>query len=178
MKILGARFWCASLMIVGSGLLIARTAYHEVKPAPCSALEYRQFDFWLGDWDTYDVGLPDKIVARNRVDLILDRCVVHEVYDGANGSRGESFSIYDASRHAWHQSWVTNRGVLLLLDGRIVDGAMVLQGTDRSQPEGSRLIRGIWRPATDGVRETAEVSSDYGKSWQPLFDMIFRPQHK
>ena len=170
-------FGCALLLVVGRGLM-ARSRPAQVEPRACTASGYRQFDFWLGDWDTYDVGLPHKIVARNHVDLILDRCVVHEVYDGANGSRGESFSIYDASRHAWHQSWVTNRGVLLLLDGRIVDGAMVLQGTDRSQPEGFRLIRGIWRPATDGVRETAEVSSDYGKSWQPLFDIIFRPHRK
>jgi hypothetical protein len=56
-------------------------------------------------------------------------------------------------------------------------GTMMLQGIDRSQKEGERLIRGIWKPVTDGVRETAEVSSDHSKTWQPLFDIIFRP-HK
>jgi hypothetical protein len=55
---------------------------------------------------------------------------------------------------------------------------MVLEGTDRSQKEGPRRIRGIWKPETDGVRETAEVSSDYGKSWQPLFDLLFRAHRK
>jgi hypothetical protein len=166
------------LLLVVGRVLLERSGAAQPRPSGCNAAEYRQFDFWLGDWDTYDVGLPDKIVARNHVDLILDRCVIHEVYDGANGSRGESFSMYDASRHAWHQSWVTNRGVLLLLDGRMDHGAMVLQGTDRSPPEAPRLIRGIWKPQAGGVRETAEVSTDYGKSWQPLFDIIFRPHQK
>jgi hypothetical protein len=144
----------------------------------CTAPEYRQFDFWVGDWDTYDADAPSKVVARNRVELILDRCVIHEIYDGFNGSHGESFSIYDSARHLWHQSWVTNRGQLLLLDGRMESGAMMLQGIDRSQKEGERLIRGIWKPVTDGVRETAEVSRDQGKTWQPLFDIIFRPHGK
>jgi len=26
----------------------------------CSAPVYRQFDFFVGDWDTYDVQAPDK----------------------------------------------------------------------------------------------------------------------
>ena len=84
----------------------------------------------------------------------------------------------NASRHAWHQSWVTNRGQLLLLDGRMDNGEMVLQGIDRSQKEGPRLIRGIWKPVKGGVRETAEASGDSGKTWQPLFDIIFRSHTK
>ena len=162
------------------GLMTATILRAAEKPQACAAAEYRQFDFWIGDWDAYDVDAPTKAVARNLVDLILDGCVVHEVYDGFNGARGESFSLYDASRHVWHQSWVTNRGQLLLLDGRMDKdtGQMVLQGTDRSQKEGPRLIRGIWKRATDGVRETAEVSGDDGKTWQPLFDIIFRPHGK
>jgi hypothetical protein len=78
----------------------------------------------------------------------------------------------------WHQSWVTNRGQLLQLDGRMESGTMMLQGIDRSQKEGERMIRGIWKPVTNGVRETAEVSSDQGKTWRPLFDIIFRPHRK
>jgi hypothetical protein len=29
-------------------------------------------------------------------------------------------------------------------------------------------------PQKDGVRETAEISSDSGKTWKPLFDIMFR----
>jgi hypothetical protein len=38
-------------------------------------------------------------------------------------------------------------------------------------------VRGTWKPADGGVRETAIVSTDAGKTWQPWFDLIFRP-HK
>jgi hypothetical protein len=59
---------------------------------PCSALEYRQFDFWLGDWDAFDAGQP-ALVARTRVDRTLDGCVLRENYQGSNGLKGQSFSI-------------------------------------------------------------------------------------
>src|ERR1700712_1519074 len=50
-------------------------------PAPkasskCATPEHRQLDFWIGDWDAYDVDAPGKVVARNRVDRILDGCVL------------------------------------------------------------------------------------------------------
>ena len=35
--------------------------------APCTAPEFRQFDFWVGDWDTYDMSDTTKVVARNRL---------------------------------------------------------------------------------------------------------------
>ncbi len=36
-----------------------------IKPAaPCAGPEFRQFDFWLGDWDTYEVADTTKVVAR------------------------------------------------------------------------------------------------------------------
>jgi hypothetical protein len=39
---------------------------------------------------------------------------------------GESFSIYDVSRKVWHQTWVTDRGKLLVIEGGLQQGAMVL----------------------------------------------------
>jgi hypothetical protein len=46
-------------------------------PAPCAAPEFHQFDFWIGDWDTFEIDAK-KVVARNRVDLILDGCVLRD----------------------------------------------------------------------------------------------------
>jgi hypothetical protein len=31
------------------------------KPAAGAASEYRQFDFWVGDWDAFDVENPDNV---------------------------------------------------------------------------------------------------------------------
>jgi len=146
------------------------------KSAACSAPEYRQFDFWVGDWDAFDVDTHVKS-ARNHVDSILDGCVIREDYEQNDGMHGESFSIYDASRKVWHQSWVTNRGVLLIIEGTWKDGQMTLEGADHPQPGVERRVRGIWKPQGNGVRETAVTSTDGGKTWKPWFDILFLP-HK
>ena len=139
----------------------------------CAGPEYRQFDFWLGDWDAYDADALEKPAARVRVEAILEGCAVHEVYTGFNGAVGESFSIYDASRRVWHQTWVTNRGQLLVLEGESRDGRMTLRATETTAA-GPVLWRGVWIPQESGVRETAETSSDGGRTWKPRFDMLFR----
>ncbi len=145
------------------------------KPAPCAGHEYRVFDYWIGDWDAYDVDQPNKIAARNKVVPILDGCVLLEDYRGTNGSRGESFTIYDASRKLWHQTWVTNGGKLLVIEGGIENGEMILSGQDRTPDGKPRLVRGVWKPVKEGVRETATTSTDGGKTWSLWFDMLFRP---
>lgn len=144
------------------------------KAAACSAPEYHQFDFWLGDWDGFNLDKPTVLVARNRVSRVLDGCVVLEDYR-ADGMEGESFSIYDASRKVWHQTWVTSKGKLLVIEGEFRAGEMVMRGTDRTADGKKQLVRGVWRPMAGGVRETAYTSLDGGKTWQPWFDMIFRP---
>ena len=89
------------------------------KPEACTAPEYRQFDFWAGDWDAFDFDNPTTKVAGTQVDLILDGCVLRENYQATDGHQGQSFSIYDASRKVWHQTWVTNRGQLLIIEGDV-----------------------------------------------------------
>jgi ketosteroid isomerase-like protein len=145
-------------------------------PPYCGASAYRQFDFWAGDWDVFEVGNSVQ-VAHARVDLILDGCVLREKYQGTDGHQGQSFNIYDASRHLWHQSWVTNRGEMLEIEGKIEGDEMVLSGKDDAKGE---LVRGVWKPVNGGVRETAVTSTDGGKTWKPWFDLMFlaRPDGK
>ena len=147
----------------------------ERRPAlSCATAEFRQFDFFVGDWDTYNVDESSTLVARNRVTVILGGCVVHERYEQVDGLVGESYSIYDASRGVWHQSWVTNRGGLLLLEGGLDGGRMILTATEKAADGASSLLRGIWHSESTGVRETAERSTDGGKTWKPVFDLRFR----
>jgi len=70
----------------------------------CTAPEYHQFDFWIGDWDVSDFDQPNKIVARARVSRILDGCALQEDYKDTGGLEGRSISIYDASRKVWQQT--------------------------------------------------------------------------
>jgi hypothetical protein len=163
-----------AIVVLFTGAVSSASSADSPKHATCLAPEYRQFDFWIGDWDAFDFDNPTTKVARNHVDLILDGCVLMEDYEGADGHHGQSFSIYDASRKVWHQSWVTNRGELLIIEGSFKNGELLLSGIDHTKA-GHPLVRGIWKPVNGGVRETAATSSDGGKTWKPWFDLIFHP---
>ena len=120
-----------ALFAATGGETAGRMPRQAVPPAFCSAPEFRQFDFWLGDWDVFDVG-KSAVVAHARVDLTLGGCVLREDYQGANGLQGQSFTLYDAIRKIWHQSWATNRGQLLVIEGKLDAGQMLLAGADRT----------------------------------------------
>jgi ketosteroid isomerase-like protein len=147
-------------------------AVEPAAPPHCAAPSHRQFDFWAGDWDVFDVGSPLQ-VAHAKVDLILDGCVLREDYQGTDGHKGQSFTIYDAARNVWHQTWVTNRGELLEIEGKLDAGVMILSGKDHAA---STFVRGWWKPINGEVRETAATSTDDGKTWKPWFDLVFRPR--
>jgi len=140
-------------MAASAGCVAA--APDQPKAKACSAPEYRQVDFWVGDWDVFDVDNPSTVVARTRVDLILDGCVLREDYQGLDGPQGQSFTSYDASRKIWHQSWVTNRGESLTIEGGATkDDAIVLSGNwvagqeERFAAHGSRRAKRVSaRPA-------------------------------
>jgi hypothetical protein len=141
--------------------------------APCSSAAHRQFDFWVGSWDVSHPG-NGQTLGQNRIDLILNDCVLHEHWTGAKGFRGESFSLYDASRGVWHQSWVDQSGGFLALEGGLRGGAMVLSGTSVNAGA-TTLNRITWTPRADGsVEQKWDSSDDGGKSWSTTFDGIYR----
>ena len=139
--------------------------------APCDGLEHRAFDFWLGEWQ---VKTPEgKFAGVNRITKEYGGCVLHEHYNTGRGYRGESFNIYDAGRKVWHQSWVDNSGTLLLLEGGMHAGKMVLEG--ETTDEDKRIIkhRITWTPNEDGsVRQFWESTNADGK-WETAFDGMY-----
>jgi ketosteroid isomerase-like protein len=168
----------SALIFFGWAETLGAPATESPKPAACTAPEYHEFDFWIGDWDAFDVDQPNIRVAHNRVDLILDGCVLREDYQGIDGHHGQSFTIYDASRKVWHQTWVTNRGELLTIEGTFRDREMILSGEGLTKDGKPRNVRGTWKREKGNVRETAVTSTNAGKNWQPWFDIVFRPAAK
>src|SRR6476469_7722246 len=77
---------------------------------PCTTEPvYRQFDFWIGQWDVYGKG--GKKAGESKVDLILDSCIILENWTSAAGNySGKSFNTYNAATHQWQQTWVDNVG--------------------------------------------------------------------
>ena len=136
--------------------------------APCDDPAYREFDFWLGEWQ---VRTPDgKLAGRNRIEREYGGCVLHERYDTDKGYRGESLNVYDAPRKLWHQTWVDSAGTLLLLEGRLVDGRMVLEGQTLDESGRPTKHRITWSRNADGsVRQLWESTDDKG-GWSTAFD--------
>jgi hypothetical protein len=171
------RFFAATFLVVAGSLAVCRGMPPDPEAATskqCSAPEYRRLDFWAGDWDVFDVGGQGQPIAHARVDVILGGCALREVYEQTDGLVGQSFTIYDAPRKVWHQTWVTNRGQLLSIEGRFEGDRLTLQGRQLSPDAAEKIVRGVWKPEGDGVRETAHASEDGGATWRPLFDIRFQ----
>ncbi|HKR33491.1 MAG TPA: hypothetical protein VJT10_01565 [Steroidobacteraceae bacterium] len=140
----------------------------------CSAAEYHQLDFWIGDWDTFETDTPGgSSIARARVEPIAQGCAIHELYEQADGLVGDSILSYDPVRKQWQQTWVTNRGSLMVLWGNFKDGALILEGEVHLLDGKSVVQRITWKAQDSGVRESAVLSKDGGKTWAAAFDVLF-----
>ena len=140
----------------------------------CSAAEYHQLDFWIGDWDTFEADAPSgPPVARARVTPIAQGCAIHELYEQNDGLVGDSILSYDPVRKQWQQTWVTNFGSIMVLWGNFEDGALVLEGESHLKDGTSVMQRITWKVQDKGVRESAVLSKDGGKTWAPAFDVLF-----
>jgi hypothetical protein len=172
---------CLLAIVAVAFAVTARTVAHQTQPSAaqaaastrCASAEYHQLDFWIGDWDAYDVDDP-KQAARLTVTPVVGGCALQEDYQQFDGMKGQSFSGYDASRGGWHQSWVTNGGTWLFMDGKMEGGSMVLIAKIHKGGQES-LMKSSWTHEGANVRETATLSSDNGATWKPMFDMIFKP---
>jgi hypothetical protein len=145
--------------------------------APCSGPEYRQFDFWIGEWD---VTLPDgRTAGRNRIEAALDGCTLVEQWTGAGASRGTSLNAYDATTKRWHQTWVDNAGQVLRLDGGFGEGRMSMQGVAPGADGKPARQRISWTPLAGGrVRQLWESSADEGATWTVVFDGTYARRAK
>ena len=86
----------------------------------------------------------------------------------------EALTRKDSTTGTWKQFWVDNSGLVLLLEGGLVEGKMVLQGR-RLDAEGATVTDRItWMPNADGsVRQLWESSSDGGQTWSVAFDGLY-----
>jgi len=62
----------------------------------------------------------------------------------------------------------------MVIVGNFADGALVLEGEAHLQNGHSVIQRITWKAQDSGVRESAVMSKDDGKTWTPAFDVLFR----
>jgi tetratricopeptide (TPR) repeat protein len=139
---------------------------------PCHEGPYRQFDFWVGEWDVHTAqGFK---VGTSSVQLILDRCVVFENWTDTRGGAGKSFNIYNGATRKWHQTWVSDKGWLTEFAGNFADGAMRFE-THSANPAGQAAHRRLsFTLLPDGrVRQFSERTTDGGESWAVDYDFYY-----
>jgi len=147
----------------------------QAQQSPCADEAHRQFDFWVGTWEVTNA--QGDVVGTNEITSILRGCALLEEWQSAGPYSGKSLNIYDAANDKWHQTWVDNGGLLLELDGKLVDGRMVMEGR-RPGPDGSDVLHRItWEPLEGGdVRQTWDTTADEAQTWTTLFDGRYTPR--
>ncbi len=139
--------------------------------ATCSSEQSHEFDFWVGEWEVTANG---SLAGHNRIEPILNGCVLQENWTGAGGSAGSSFNFFNPQLGKWEQFWVWRNGTTLHLTGEYADGKMVLQGESANRQGATVHNRITWFDNDDGtVRQLWEVSSDDGETWTPAFDGLY-----
>ena len=88
---------------------------------PCQAAEYRQFDFWVGEWDVVTTEGHNP-AGSSSVQLILDQCALLENWTG--GGTGKSLNHYDTRLKKWMQDWVDSQSNGIHFEGSLENGVM------------------------------------------------------
>ena len=158
--------WAAMLVAFDA---VARPCEHDPR--------FREFDFWIGDWDVRPNGQPPAgPAARNTVTLEYGGCVVIEHWKAPSGSEGQSFNLFDRSIGMWRQTWVDNVGGQHDYRGSLKDGNMVFLG-DTPMPNGQRgrvpTRLTFFRMGKDSVRQYSEISTDSGRTWRQAYDLLY-----
>ncbi|CAM3852931.1 hypothetical protein [Litorimonas haliclonae] len=115
-------------------------------PAPCQSAEYRQMDFWVGEWDlTWQAADGTTRSGQNVIRRSpFGDCVITENFDGAPGNKlkGMSVSTYSKPHGQWRQTWVDNQGGYFSLHGGLQDEGTFILEMDRLNDKGpySRMV--------------------------------------
>ncbi|HRI22604.1 MAG TPA: hypothetical protein PLA68_16705, partial [Panacibacter sp.] len=138
---------------------------------------YRQFDFWIGEWEAF---APDgKKGGDSKIELILDSCVILENWTSAGSYNysGKSFNTFNTATGKWQQTWIDNAGgITYYSEGGFNDGKMILDTKNEKQPDGTyKILRMTFsKLSSDKVRQFGESSNDNGVTWKTDFDLEYR----
>jgi len=146
---------------------------------PCSLPAFRQFDFWIGEWEAFG---PKGKAGDSKISMILDSCIILEEWTSANLTQGlryagKSFNTYNTGTKQWQQTWVDNvGGSTEYLRGEGSDGKIVFYADKNIGQQGKTFMRRLTftKLSNDKVRQFAERSDDEGKTWTTEYDLEYR----
>jgi len=141
---------------------------------------YRQFDFWIGDWEAF--GLNGKKAGDSKISLILDSCIVLEEWTSMNAPRGltykgKSFNTYNSMTKQWQQTWVDNVGSSTeYLEGSYKDNKIIFMTKPFPFKKDTMATRKLtfFNLGPDKVRQLGEISKDGKSTWVTEYDLEYR----
>ena len=171
-----------ALLVLAASLnaAAAQTPPQTPPPPACTAPEHRQFDFWLGHWDVYRTG-TSQLVGHNLIEKLYDGCTIRESWMPLRGPGGSSFNTYRVDEKAWRQTWVDGSNSHADFKGGLEGGSMVIAGRWQgvNGPGTDGFVRITYTRLPDGsLRQVGVISTDGRKSFQPSFDLTYRPSPK
>lgn len=139
--------------------------------SPCKAKpEFRQFDFWIGEWDAKNT--QGVTVGSSSVQLILNQCIIFENWS-TPVSAGKSFNVFNSADNKWHQSWVDDKGTFTHYIGEFKDDKMILVAENVINGKKTLSKMTFSRLPNGDVRQFGENSVDEGKTWTTAFDFTY-----
>ena len=168
-------------------LLIAVACYSNILQAqklPCSNPVYRQFDFWIGEWEAF--GINGKKAGDSKITVILDSCIILEEWTSASVQRGlryagKSFNTYNAATKQWQQTWVDNAGGSNeYLQGKFENNQIIYSSTPFNFSKDTIAIRKMTftNLGPNKLRQHGEISKDNGATWSTEYDLEYRRKMK
>jgi hypothetical protein len=169
------------LLIIASLFFTANSLHAQL---PCSGRNYREFDFWIGEWEVFMKN--GKKGGDSKISLILDSCIILEEWKSAAPVKGiyysgKSFNTYNAATKQWQQTWVDNvGGSTEYLKGSYKDNKMEFFSNPFFYKKDTMAVRRLsfYNLGPDKVRQHGEISKDNGATWVTEYDLEYRRKGK
>jgi len=162
------------VVVLLAGCMAVAPCLAQVAPTePCQERRFREFDFWVGDWEVVS---PDgRKLGESSITVEERGCLLVEHWRSATGGRGQSYNFFDHTTGKWREVFVSNWGTKDYSGGLNESGQMVLEGTV-GYSDGSRAhFRGVWTANQDGtVTQLLEEYNVESKSWDEWFLGTYR----
>lgn len=161
-------------------LLFTLVTFSVSAQKPCSAPAYRQFDFWLGEWEAFSPN--GQKAGDSKITIILDSCIILEEWTSTSVNQGfryagKSFNTWNAATKQWQQTWVDNAGgTNEYLKGKFENNQIIYTSSPFPISKDTIAIRKMTFTNLGPVklRQHGEISKDNGLSWTTEYDLEYR----
>lgn len=158
-------------------IALAKQIQHNA--TPCDDAEFKEFDFWLGDWDVTSAADGSR-QGSSHISKEMNGCVVWENWTSASGPYfGKSYNTWNANQKRWEQYWVDSSAGVIFFHGGLKEKIMDYWTDDVPQAAGGTLLRHLqfFNLGPDKVRQFSQGSSDGGKTWRTEYDLLYTRVH-